>query len=142
MSRMRIGLDFDNTIIDYSDVFVSAAKERQLLAPEVCCTTKQAVRDAIRLLPDGEITWQRLQGFVYGRGICNAIMLPGADRFLRRCRAEGHETFIVSHKTEFGHYDPERINLREAALAWMTAHNFFCEDAYAIRRENVFFEST
>lgn len=139
---MRIGLDFDNTIIGYSDVFVSAARERQLLGPDVRCASKQAVRDAIRLLPDGEITWQRLQGFVYGRGIREAAMFAGVDRFLRRCRTEGHTMFIVSHKTEYGHYDPERINLREAALGWMTAHGFFRQDGYAIPRENVFFEST
>jgi hypothetical protein len=139
---MRIGLDFDNTIIGYSDVFVSAAKERRLLGPDAHCASKQAVRDAIRLLPDGEITWQRLQGFVYGRGIREATMFAGVDRFLRRCRAEGHTMFIVSHKTEYGHYDPDRINLREAALGWMTAQSFFRADGYGIPRENVFFEST
>jgi hypothetical protein len=139
---MRIGLDFDNTIIGYADVFLSAAKERQLIASDVHCVSKQAVRDAIRLLPDGEITWQRLQGFVYGRGIRGATMFAGADRFLRRCRAEGHTIFIVSHKTEYGHYDPERVNLREAALGWMAAHGFFRDDGYAIPRANVYFEGT
>lgn len=139
---MRIGLDFDNTIIGYSDVFLSAARERQLLAPDAPCASKQAVRDAIRLLPDGEITWQRLQGFVYGRGIRGAAMFAGVDRFLRRCRAEGHAMFIVSHKTEYGHYDPEQVNLREAALGWMTEQGFFREDGYGISRGNVYFEST
>jgi hypothetical protein len=139
---MRIGLDFDNTIIGYSDVFVSAARERRLLGPDVRGASKQAVRDAIRLLPDGEITWQRLQGFVYGRGIREATMFAGVDRFLRRCRAEGHMMFIVSHKTEYGHYDPERVNLREAALGWMTAQGFFREDGYGLLRGNVYFEST
>ena len=139
---MRIGLDFDNTIIAYADVFLSAAKERRLLGPEVGRASKQAVRDAIRLLPEGEITWQRLQGYVYGRGIREATMFSGVDSFLRRCRAEGHAMFIVSHKTEYGHYDPARVNLREAALGWMSAHGFFSEDGYAIPRENVYFEST
>ena len=139
---MRIGLDFDNTIIGYSDVFVSAAKERRLLGPDVQGASKQAVRDAIRLLPDGEITWQRLQGFVYGRGIREATMFAGVDRFLRRCRAEGHMMFIVSHKTEYGHYDPSRVNLREAALGWMEAQGFFAPDIYAVPRENVFFETS
>lgn len=139
---MRIGLDFDNTIISYAGVFLSAAKERRLLGPEVRNASKQAVRDAIRLLPEGEITWQHLQGFVYGRGIRDATMFCGVDRFLRRCRAEGHAMFIVSHKTEYGHYDPERVNLREAALGWMSAHGFFSEDAYAIPPDNVYFERT
>jgi hypothetical protein len=139
---MRIGLDFDNTIIGYADVFLAAAQERGLVGSEMRKASKQAVRDAIRLLPDGEIAWQHLQGFVYGRGIRNATMFGGVDGFLRRCRTEGHETFIVSHKTEYGHYDPERINLREAALDWMSAHGFFSHDGYAIPRDNVYFESS
>lgn len=139
---MRIGLDFDNTIIGYSDVFLSAAKDRRLIEPQARLASKQAVRDAIRLLPDGEIMWQRLQGFVYGQGIRGATMFEGVDRFLKRCRTAGHTIFIVSHKTEYGHYDPERVNLREAALSWMAARGFFSADGYGMPRENVFFEST
>ena len=37
----------------------------------------------------------------------------------------GFAVAIVSHKTEYGHHDPERVNLREAALDWMTAQGFF-----------------
>ena len=35
------------------------------------------MRDAIRLLPDGELAWQRLQGQVYGKGIGGATMVAG-----------------------------------------------------------------
>jgi hypothetical protein len=104
--------------------------------------TKQAVRDAVRLLPDGELAWQRLQGHVYGQGIGAAAMFAGVDLFLRRCRREGHTVFIVSHKTEFANYDPARVNLREAALGWMEARGFFDPRKYAIARADVFFEDT
>src|SRR4029077_5907849 len=66
----------------------------------------------------------------------------GVDAFLRGCRAAGHQVFIVSHKTEFGHHDPDRVDLRAAALGWMEAHGFFATDAYGIPRQNVFFEAT
>ena len=65
---MRIGLDFDNTIISYDDVIWRAAQERGLVAPNLC-GSKQQVRDIVRELPNGEIKWQALQGYVYGRGI-------------------------------------------------------------------------
>src|SRR5712671_6466028 len=138
---MRIGIDFDNTLIDYDEVFRAAARERGLL-DRGFAGDKQALRDAIRLLPDGELTWQRLQGRVYGKGIGGAAMCEGADAFLRRCRAAGHAVFVVSHKTEFGHHDPDRVNLREAALGWMETSGFFAPDIYAIPRENVFFETS
>ena len=138
---LRIGIDFDNTLISYDEVFLAAARERNLLGPRFS-GNKQAVRDAIRLLPDGEIAWQRLQGYVYGKGIGNAVMFGGVDAFLRGCRTAGHEVFIVSHKTEFGHHDPDRVNLRAAALGWMEASGFFAPDTYGIPRHNVFFEGT
>jgi hypothetical protein len=139
-SRLRIGIDFDNTIIAYDDVFCSAAKHGGLISADFV-GGKQAVRDCIRLLPDGELTWQRLQGQVYGKGISGATLISGVDAFLRRCRAEGCAVAIVSHKTEYGHYDPERINLREAARKWMMA-NGLMNGEFGISSSNVFFEGT
>ena len=137
---LRIGIDFDNTIIGYDAVFLAAARERQLVGADMA-DTKQAIRDAIRLLPDGEISWQRLQGYVYGTGIRDAVLIDGVADFLRRCRAHGHTVYIVSHKTEFNRYDPDQVNLRHAALAWMEAQGLFGEPC-GLLRSHVFFEST
>ncbi|HEV8014450.1 MAG TPA: hypothetical protein VGP48_02895 [Stellaceae bacterium] len=138
---MRIGVDFDNTLIDYDRVFLAAAKRHGLIEPSFA-GTKRAIRDRIRLLPDGELRWQELQGYVYGAGIGDAVMCVGADEFLRECRRRGAEIFVVSHKTQFGHFDPQRVDLRVAALDWMTRQGFFRADSYGIARENVFFESS
>ena len=139
-SGLRIGIDFDNTIIAYDDVFCIAAKACGLIHPEFS-GSKQAVRDAIRLLPDGELAWQRLQGQVYGKGIGGAKMVVGVESFLRRCRAEGCAVVVVSHKTEYGHFDIDRVNLRKAALDWMAGQELLGGD-YGIALANVYFEST
>ena len=136
---MRIGIDFDNTLIDYDSVFVAAARERGLIGPEIA-GTKRAVRDAIRLLPDGELTWQRLQGYVYGAGIGGAVPFAGAADFLRRCTERGAELFIVSHKTRYGHYDPARVDLREAARQWMIGQGIVAAEGGGIPADHVFFE--
>ena len=53
-SKLRIGLDFDNTIITYDAVFLAAARKWGLV--DVNFTGgKQAIRDTIRSLPDGEL---------------------------------------------------------------------------------------
>ena len=139
--RLRLGIDFDNTLIAYDRVFLAQARTRGLL-PARFRGNKQAVRDAIRLLPDGELAWQHLQGRVYGQGIEAAMLFPGVDRFLHRCRRAGHTVFIVSHKTKYANHDPMRVNLRAAALGWMEARGFFDPRKYAITRANVFFEGT
>ena len=141
LQDMRIGIDFDNTIVGYDDAFLAAAKELNLLAPDFS-GDKRAVRDAIRLLPDGELAWQRLQGFVYGQALEQAVLFEGVGAFLDRCRDEGHPVFIVSHKTEHGHFDPKRVPLRKAALSWMERRGFFGANGHAIPLENVFFEDS
>jgi hypothetical protein len=139
--KWRIGIDFDNTIVGYDKVFLAAAKERQLLDQNFS-GKKQAIRDAVRALPEGEFAWQRLQGHVYGRGMGDAVMKEGIDRFLRRCRAEGHTVLIVSHKTEYSQFDPDRVKLRDVALVWMAEQGLFGDEKYGISVDHVFFEST
>ena len=139
-SGLRIGIDFDNTIINYDDVFCAAAKRGGLIGADFS-GSKQAVRDAIRLLPNGELAWQRLQGQVYGKSIGEAKLVNGVEPFLRRAQAECSTVVIVSHKTEYGHFDPDRVNLRTAALDWMGGQGLFSA-ACGIAREDVYFEST
>jgi hypothetical protein len=141
---VRIGIDFDNTLIDYDGVFVSEARERGLIGLDIA-GTKRAVRDAIRLLPDGELTWQRLQGYVYGAGIGGAVPFAGAGDFLRCCAGRGIAVYIVSHKTRYGHFDPARIDLREAARRWLIAQGMMIPGMLApeggvIPADHVFFE--
>jgi hypothetical protein len=139
--KRRIGIDFDNTLINYQQAFLEAGKKYRLL-PENFIGTKQAVRDRIRLLPDGEREWMRLQGFVYGKGIGSAVLFDGVAEFLRCCRSHGDVVFIVSHKTEYGHFDASAVNLRQAALDWMEAQGFFRNDGYGLALANVYFEGT
>ena len=137
----RIGIDFDNTIVDYDDVFLTVARERGLVG-ERFQGGKDVVREALRMQPDGENAWRSLQGDVYGKRIMDAVMFEGFEAFLRQCRAQGHRVAIVSHKTEYGHFDQERVNLRQAASAWMQARGFFDQDGFGMSMGDVFFEGS
>src|SRR5438477_11140258 len=138
---VRLGLDFDNTIITYDEVFRATAAAWGKI-DESIGRQKQAIRDHLRGLPDGELTWQRLQGHVYGKGISGARMFEGVDAFLRRCRDRKCPVVIVSHKTQFGHQDPDQVDLRQAALDWMSEQGFFRGSGYGISPTNVYFEDT
>ena len=139
---MRIGIDFDNTIAGYDSVFGTVAREMGLIE-DAAGGTKTEIRDALRGRGDGgEHDWQRLQGQVYGKYMERAKLITGVDVFLGTCRDKEATVFIVSHKTEFGHHDPDRVNLRDAALVWMADKNFFDSGGFAISKENVFFEAT
>lgn len=138
---MLIGLDFDNTLAAYDRVFSDAAHARGYIDGD-SILPKIDVRTRIRALAGGEEKWKALQGEVYGRRMKDAELMPGADAFLARCKANGVDVVIVSHKTPFGHYDPDQINLHDAARAWMTAQGFFDPDHFGLGEDAVYFETT
>jgi hypothetical protein len=139
---MHIGIDFDNTLACYDQVFTKLAQEYGVIGQGER-KTKQDIRQIIRQKKDGEFMWQRLQGAAYGMCMLGAEQFVGEDQFLRRCAATPSvQIYIVSHKTELGHFDETHINLRDAACKWMHSQGFFDTTKYAIPEKHLFFEST
>jgi hypothetical protein len=116
---VRIGVDFDNTVVGYDALFHRVAIERGLVQADVTAT-KLGVRDYLRGV-GREDAWTEMQGYVYGARMQDAIAYPGALQFFAWARQDGHAVFIVSHKTRIpfaGHpYD-----LHEAARGWIATH--------------------
>ncbi len=139
---MNIGIDFDNTIAQYVTSFGEVALEEGIIDGNWECKGKTELRDHLRRQPNGDKIWMKLQGLVYGKYMHRAEMLPGVANFLMSCKRRNHNLFIVSHKTEYGHFDPGRISLRQEALKWMEAKQFFDQNYFGIERENVFFTDT
>jgi hypothetical protein len=117
-SDLVFGVDLDNTLIIYDDLWALLAAERGLLPPGDAIGKRQ-IRDRIRQLPDGEIHWQKLQAAVYGPRIGDARLADGFLEFLASAHEAGARVFAVSHKTEFAGYDETGTNLRHAVLDWM-----------------------
>jgi len=137
----RIGIDFDNTLARYDNVFYEASRSAGFtdLKPR---QSKQQIRDHIRKQPNGDDHWQRLQAQVYGHRMAEAELFEGVGPFFHTCMTSDVEIFIVSHKTEFAKYDPDGPNLREKALQWMGDKRFFDRSGYGISKSNVYFEAT
>ena len=140
MRSIRVGTDFDNTIVGYDHLFRPAARRLGIETP-ASLHTKTGLRDYIRSLPDGEVTWQKMQAHVYGPGMAEAILLEGFTAFLGCCRPHGVPVYIVSHKTRSAAQNPD-VDLRAASLQWMEMHGFFDEDATGLSLSHVFFEDT
>jgi hypothetical protein len=142
MPPLHIGIDLDNTIIDYDAVFGSAAEEMGLLKTGLAAGSKDEVKAQLIELDPSESLWMRLQGQVYGRFIERAAPYPGLELFLRTVRAEGVRISIVSHKTRHGHFDPARIDLWEAARSWLVRRGFFAADGFGLDLADLHFEET
>jgi hypothetical protein len=130
-----LGLDFDNTIVDYDTIFRDVAVDAGYL-PSTFRGTKTGVRDALRAQPSGETLWQQVQAAAYGPRLIDARPYDGFDRFVARCRQLSIPLFVISHKSERAAADPAGTNLRRSAAAWLEAH--FGEGAF----EGIFFEDT
>jgi hypothetical protein len=136
-----IGIDLDNTLVCYDELFHAAAREEGLIQ-STTPKSKENIRDAIRLLPDGESKWTRLQAIVYGPRMSGAVAFAGCEQFLRHCAQRGTKTVVVSHKTPFAPLDGRQVDLRQAALDWIESKNFFSPNRCGLSREKVFFKTT
>lgn len=141
MPPFHIGIDLDNTIIDYEHVFAPVAEQLGLLPSGSGLTSKASVKAHLHA-DGGEAVWMRLQGQVYGRFIGLSSPYPGVIAFLGTVRARGARVSIVSHKTQHGHFDIDRIDLWSAAAGWLEQQRFFAADGGNLDPSSVYFETT
>lgn len=138
----RIGVDFDNTIACYDKVFFKVAQDMGCLQ-EHSELTKREVKKMLLDLDGGDLLWQKIQGQVYGRYIHQATIYPGFIEFLWLSKLRGDEVCIVSHKSEYGHFDERKIKLREAAKGWIEENLIKATFGMAFSGANqVYFESS
>lgn len=126
---MRIGLDFDNTIVCY-DCAISKLAEEIFDLPDEVPRTKLGVRDYLRV-HDREVEWTAFQGELYGPGMRYAEAYQGAIETMLELSALGHELFIVSHRSKKPYAGPPH-DLHSAARAWLKevvqSHDLFHDD--------------
>ena len=141
LMKLTIGVDFDNTIACYDSAFSVVAHEIGLTDFPILLSKAQ-IKARVLASPGGDLDWQRLQGQVYGKYIHLAIVYAGFVEFLRCSKLNGHSVFIVSQKSEFGHFDITRVNLRDAALRWLAHNGIVGSEGSPLLKSEVFFEST
>jgi len=122
MSEMVLGVDFDNTIVSYENLFHRIALERGLI-PASLPTGKNDVRDFLRR-EDRENDWTELQGYVYGPRMAEAQPFPGVREFFASAVQRGLPVYIISHKTRNPVLGPA-YDLHQTARDWLVAQGFF-----------------
>jgi len=113
---MRIGLDFDNTIVCYDQAIALLAEDLFDL-PEGVPRTKLGLRDYLR--SEGrEPEWTAFQGELYGPGMRYAQPFEGALTVMHQLVAQGHELIIISHRSRRPYAGPPH-DLHAAAKSWV-----------------------
>jgi len=136
----RIGIDFDNTIVCYDELFHTLALERGFV-PRDLPATKHDVRQHMRARGQ-EAEWIELQGLAYGLRIVDAPAFSGVLDFLNACRETGTAVRIISHKTQLPYRGPRYLNLHLAAWSWLSHHGLLDGHRTVIKPADVYFEPT
>jgi hypothetical protein len=135
---MKVGVDFDNTIVNYDKVFHKVALEQSLIKSNLT-VSKNAVRDYLKGKDQNDI-WTELQGYVYGKRLLDAEVFPGFIDFLIFASKNKINVIIVSHKTIYP-YLGTQYNLHDSAREFI-AESLTNKNKNFVNKRNIFFEST
>jgi hypothetical protein len=129
---MLIGIDLDNTIINYQNSLKIIAKSRNIKI--IRKFTKDYVRKKIEKVSKKD--WTIIQGEIYGKNILEANLFDGFKKFLDFSKKNEIKLIIISHKTKYPIVG-EKKNLHLSAIEFIEkkiGKNIF------VINKNLFFE--
>ena len=119
---MILGIDLDNTIINYEDSFLSVGKLLGMI-PTAYSGSKPQIKEYLIKQHNGQKVGNT-PGCCLWKAYPTAKLMDGFASFLNILQASCDvELYIVSHKTKFAHHDEEKTNLRAAALSFLQQNN-------------------
>lgn len=136
---MKIGIDFDNTIVCYDDLFWTLGHERGVINESVA-RRKEAVRDTLRQ-SGRESIWTEMQGEAYGTRMADADLFDGVLEALADFRQRGWSVCVISHKTRFPFAGPS-CDLHLAARNWCQSNRLLDVSKTGLDHDRLYFELT
>lgn len=118
---MIIGIDFDNTIIKYDEVFYKFALKNKLIFSRKNRNKSDIKEEIIKNFD--EKAWTKLQGEVYSIGISQAKLYQNCLESLYKFDKLGHKIFIISHKTKYPVIG-KKTNLHKITNEWIINNIF------------------
>lgn len=113
MTAKSLGIDLDNTVIDYDVPARIYAKQLGI------CDIENLSDLRIYLKKIDDLEWQKAQAWIYTAGLEFAHPAKGWKEFLDFLTRTGASLFIVSHKTKFSQIDSNGPNLHQCAQRWL-----------------------
>src|SRR2546421_12097464 len=95
-AELHLGVDFDNTIVCYDEVFHRLAIAEGLIPSSVPCD-KTSVRDFLRAA-GREDRWTAMQAVVYGKRMPGARPFPGVLGFFAAGAPRALRFSLISHR--------------------------------------------
>jgi len=128
-----VGLDLDNTLVDYSHA-VSVYANTYLRSN---LKSIFEIRGALKTR-DSDSEWQKAQSWIYTEGLNHAVLSEGAIELLHDLKQTETPLYVVSHKTRRTPISFGNLDLRKPAKEWIKRNL----EPLGINICGVFFEST
>ena len=135
---MRVGIDLDNTIIDYNSLVYDISIRNKLIKIGFA-KDKKKIKESL-LVNGKESEWRNIQSLIYGKEIFKAKLFSNFIDFILESRKKNYFLQIISHKTEVSNLTKKGPNLRKASMDWMNQNKFFSNLEF--KPTDIHFEST
>ena len=138
--NLKIGIDLDNTIIDYSDSLKKLLQEEYKIELKNKTFSKSLIKKQIIEIY-GDREWTRAQGLLYSKYLDYANPYSGCLDALKKLSSSGSELYIISHKTKYP-FIGGKTNLILLAKKWIEK-NLVYENGISIFADaNILFNET
>ena len=113
---MKIAIDIDNTLVDYSESVVFFIKNNltELYSEDLNSKNTGELKNLIKE-KKGDLEWQHCQAFIYSDTSDRIKFYKGALQFIKLSNAKNDSIFIISHKTKYGLHFASSIDIKKIA---------------------------
>lgn len=137
MKTIRIGIDIDNTLINYKSAYrVIYGKNNKKLY----FNGRNYVKEKIKKSDPTGIKWRHFQSELYTSGLSLAKPSKSIITLLKMFnRLKNFKVFLISHKTLKAEFDKSETDLRDICEKWLINNNIVSN---YISETNVFYTDT
>lgn len=114
MTKIKIGIDLDNTIINYNESFKKYLKDHKI-------NLKKIDKEKIKFLSNNHSkieNWTEAQEEIYGNYIKFAKLFTHFKEFEKFAIKKKIQLFIISHKTKHSQFS-KKYNLHKQSNIWL-----------------------
>ena len=125
MTQIKIGIDLDNTIINYHNSFKKYLRERRILL-------KNINKEKVKFIANNNSkikNWTEAQEEIYGKYIVFAKLFKFFEEFEKFALNKNMKLYIVIHKTKYSQFS-KKYNLHTQSNKWIKKN--IIKDKYQI----------
>lgn len=136
----NLGIDLDNTIINYSYSLNNLARDEYGISLESGSNLKKQLKDLL-ISRYAENEWTRAQGLLYSNYINSASPYDGFLISIKDLKPIFDNIYIVSHKTKFP-YTGRKVDIHDKAKDWIMKKLVSNSSTPIFKDNEIFFELT